>query len=124
MPPLREWTVADLDGQPDPQTCLQPDLLVLRQEDVGVKNITVPFRPAVEVISPAGRRKDLLLKRSKYQDEGVASYWVVDPDQPSLTAFDLVDGHYRRTAEVHGDQPADLRLPFPIRTTPSDLVLP
>ncbi len=177
MPPLREWTVADLDGlpddglqyelldgmllvspapiaahqrvsgnlffalrtarpagvevftapfewRPDAQTSLQPDLLVFRQEDVGLRNITVPFLLAVEILSPSTRRKDLLLKRSKYEDEGIAAYWVVDPDQPSLTAYDLVDGQFHQVAKAHGDEVADLVLPFPIRITPSALLVP
>jgi Uma2 family endonuclease len=118
-----EVFMAPVDWQPDRGTSFQPDLLVVRKEDRGVKNITAPLVLAVEVLSPSTRRKDLLLKRSKYEDAGVASYWVVDPDKPSFTAFDLVDGHYRVSVEVTGDEPAQLRLPFPLTLTPSALNL-
>ena len=71
---------APLDWQPDPLTSFQPDLLVVRDEDVDIKNITRPLVLAVEVLSLSTRRKDLLLKRSKYEDSGVANYWIVDPE--------------------------------------------
>jgi Uma2 family endonuclease len=35
---------------------------------------------AVEVVSPSSARADRLTKRMLYQRQGVATYWVVDPD--------------------------------------------
>jgi Uma2 family endonuclease len=122
-PPSMEVFFAPLDWQPDRRTSLEPDLLVVRNEDVGPKNITEPLVLAVEVLSPTTRRKDLLLKRSRYEDGEVSSYWIVDPDGPSLTAFDLVDGHYVASAEVDGDEQAELKLPFAVRVRPSELVV-
>ncbi len=72
----------------------------MRREDVGELNITAPLLLAVEVLSPSTRAKDLLLKRGLYEQAGVASYWVVDPDEPSLRAWDLVDGAYLEMARV------------------------
>jgi len=97
-PPSMEIFFAPLDWQPDPRTSLQPDLLVVRNEDAGTgaKNVTAPLVLAVEVLSPSTKRKDLLLKRSKYQDGGVGSFWVVDPEKPSFTAFELLRGSTRR----------------------------
>ena len=34
----------------------------------------------VEVISPSSARADRLVKRRAYQEAGVETYWVVDPD--------------------------------------------
>ena len=59
---------------------------------------------AVEVLSPSTRRKDLFLKRSKYEDAGVESYWIVDPEGPSILALELVDGHYVTVGEGTGDE--------------------
>jgi len=36
-----------------------------------------PLTLAVEVLSPSTRRQDLLLKRSKYEEAGVARCWIV-----------------------------------------------
>jgi len=113
---------APVDWQPDLNTSLQPDLLVVRKTDRGIKNITAPLVLAVEVLSPSTRRKDLLLKRSKYQDCGVPSYWVIDPDAPSFTAYDLIDGHYRTTAEATGNQTIEVKTPFTAQISPAALV--
>src|SRR6476659_10887137 len=85
-PPGMEIFFAPLDFRPDRQTSLQPDLLIVRDEDVEIKNITRPLILAVEILSPSTRRKDLFLKRSKYQDAGVQSYWTIDPEAPSILA--------------------------------------
>ena len=75
---------------------------------------------AVEILSPSTRRKDLFLKRSKYQDAGVQSYWIVDPAAPSITALELVDGQYVTVAEATGDQAVTLEKPFPVTIVPAD----
>ena len=56
---------------------------------------------AVEVLSPSTRRKDQVLKRAKYEESGVQSYWIVDPEEPSLLALDLVEGRYTTATGLH-----------------------
>lgn len=121
-PPGMEVFMAPVDWRPDLRTSLQPDLLVVRQEDVGVANVTAPLVLAVEVLSPSTRRKDQVLKRSKYEDAGVLSYWIVDPKEPSLLALDLVEGRYVTGASAAGEAVAHCRLPFPVDGVPSDIV--
>jgi len=115
---------APVDWQPDGRTSLQPDVLVIRKENLGARNVTGPLTLAVEVLSPSTRRKDLVLKRSKYEDAGVSSYWVVDPDEPSVQALDLVDGRFQVVGEAKGDDRLDLLRPFPVSLVPSALVNP
>lgn len=67
--------------QPDRTTSLQPDLLVVRDEDVGIGAVTAPLVLAVEVLSPSTRHRDQVLKRSTCEDAGIGSYWLVDPLQ-------------------------------------------
>jgi Uma2 family endonuclease len=117
-----EVFIAPLDWQPDQRTSIQPDVLVVRNEDIGAKNVTAPLVLAVEILSPSTKRKDLTLKRSKYQDVAVASFWVVDPEKPSFTAFDLVRGEYQKVAEVVGAESVDVVEPFPLQVTPATLV--
>ena len=121
-PPGFEVFLAPLDWRPDLRTSLQPDLLVVRNEDVGVKNITAPLVLAVEVLSPATRRKDQILKRSKYEEAGVASYWIVDPTEPSILALDLIAGGYIESDRATGTEPAMLSQPFDVEIVPADLV--
>ena len=113
---------APLDWQPDPLTSFQPDLLVVRDEDVEIKNITRPLVLAVEILSPSTRRKDLFLKRSKYEDAGVASYWIVDTEAPSITVLELVNGHYVTVGEATGDEVLALEKPFRVSIVPSKLI--
>jgi Uma2 family endonuclease len=112
---------APVDWQPDRRTSLQPDLLVVSDEDTGVNNVTLPLVLAVEILSPSTRRKDLVLKRSKYEDVGVASYWVVDPEQPSVTALKLQDGRYAEVGRAVGEQELRLERPFGVTIVPAAL---
>jgi len=120
-PPQSEVYVAPLDWRPDHLTSLQPDVLVLGTRDVAVA-VSESLILAVEVLSPSTRRKDLFLKRSKYQDAGVTSYWIIDPAVPSITALDLVDGRYVTVGEGSGDEAVALEKPFPVTILPSSLV--
>lgn len=40
-----------------------------------------------EVLSPSTRREDLLRKTDEYRRAGIDQYWIVDPDEPSLTVL-------------------------------------
>ena len=120
-PPGLEALVAPLDWRPDQLTSLQPDVLVLNTTDLHVP-VSESMILAVEVLSPSTRRKDLFLKRSKYQDAGVASYWIVDPEAPSITALDLVDGRYVPVGEVTGEEVLTVEKPFPVTIIPSKLI--
>ncbi len=113
---------APLDWQPDHFTSLQPDLLVVARDDIDEKNITQPLPLAVEVLSPSTRRKDRVLKFSKYADAGVRAYWVVDPAEPSLITYELIDGAYVMAGRADGNEPITLESPYPVTVVPSELV--
>lgn len=121
-PPGHEVFLAPLDWRPDLRTSLQPDLLVVRNEDVGPANVTAPLVLAVETLSPSTRRKDLVLKRSKYEECGVSHYWIVDPVEPSLLALDLENGEYVTGSDTRGTNEADLDLPFALTVVPGELI--
>jgi Uma2 family endonuclease len=120
-PPGLEVFFAPLDWRPDLRTSLQPDLLVVRKEDLEYANIRKPLALAVEVLSPSTRRKDLVYKRSKYEDCAVASYWVIDPEEPSVLALELHEGGYTEVGRASGSTELRLELPFPVSVTPSAL---
>ena len=50
------------------------------------------------------------------------SYWLVDPDAPSLTVLELVEGAYVERARVERDQPWTATRPFPATAVPADLL--
>jgi Uma2 family endonuclease len=121
-PPGLEVFVAPLDFQPTPRRSLQPDLLVVRKEDVGQLVIERPLQLAVEILSPSTRAKDLLVKRALYEDSGVASMWVVDLDVPSITGWVLRDGRWSGERCARGEKVFHADLPFPVAVRPAGLL--
>ncbi len=113
---------APLDFRPTPHRSLQPDVIVASRKDIGPKALEQPLLLAVEVLSPATRSKDLILKRKLYEEAGVQSYWIFDPEPEQLTVLELVDGHYIEWAVVKGTDAFDAELPFPVRIVPAELV--
>ena len=77
---------------------------------------------AVEVPSPSTRLIDLNLKRAAFERARVAAYWVVDPERPSVTAWQLDGEHYAEAVVVSGDRPLRTDVPFSVEVTPSRLV--
>ena len=123
-PPELSVFLAPLDWRPDPRTSLQPDVLVVHNKNLSVKPLAEPLILAVEVLSPSTRRLDLVEKRAKYEAAGVASYWVLDPDVPSVLALDLVGGRYQVAGAAEGEESVELARPFPVTVRPSALLEP
>ena len=115
------WSGSAPDSATGHPNVTSADVLVL-----GNRNLESPAEDsmflAVEVLSPSSRRKDAVYKRSKYEDSGVTSYWIVDPAAPSITALELVDGQYVTVGEATGDETVALEKPFPVTIVPSKLI--
>jgi Uma2 family endonuclease len=121
-PEDHEVLMAPLDVALAEDSVLQPDLLVARRSDFTEKDLPVAPLLAVEILSPSTRRLDLTLKRSRYESAGCPSYWVLDPDTPSLTAWALRDEVYVESANVAGDQEFTTEAPFAVSFSPSQLL--
>ena len=76
----------------------------------------------IEVLSPTTARIDKGSKRLAFEGAGVPSYWLVDPDAPSLTVLELVGGAYAEVAFVPGEERFTAARPFPVTVVPADLV--
>lgn len=76
--------------------------------------------------SPSTALIDLSLKKARYEHAGVASYWVFDPDELLLRAWDLTgDGAYvdvADVADVSGAETWTSVLPYAVTVVPSRLV--
>src|SRR6266498_1255191 len=115
--------VAPFGVRPSLITELQPDVLVGRDEDFTEKILPAAPLLAVEVFSPSSRLNDLNTKKAAYQRFGVQSYWVIDPEEPKLIAWELDDmGVYCKVAEVEGNDAFEVTLPFPVRIVPAELL--
>jgi Uma2 family endonuclease len=118
-----EVLTAPLAVQLNFETEVQPDVLVAPFEAFTEKDLPGPPLLAVEVLSPSSAVTDLNRKKRLYQRYGVPSYWVIDPLEPSLIAFELDEtGRYQIVAEVAGDKPFEATQPFPVRVVLTELL--
>jgi Uma2 family endonuclease len=109
--------VGPYDVRVGPVTIFQPDVLVLTREHVQSAALVV------EVLSTYGRRYDREVKLAGYQEAGIPSCWIVDPDAPSVTVFELAgDGSYHKVAFVVDDDTCAVSQPFPVSFRPADLM--
>jgi len=102
-------------------TELDPDIVVVHFDEVGVAKFTEPPLLVVEVRWPSTALIDLNRKKAAYERFGVRSYWIVNPDpaQPEVTVFELRDGRYM-TVAVTAD-PLSVDHPFQVTIDPSHL---
>lgn len=99
----------------DPRPDLRPDILVAPAFDPAEQNPGPPLL-AIEVLSWRNNLMGLSTRMQTYERLGVRSFWMVDPVEPLLIAYELDDqGHYRRTAKISGDEPFEATVPFPVR---------
>ena len=105
-----------------PQTEFDPDLVVVRMDQIGGAKFTEPPLLVVEIRSPSTALVDLNRKKAAYERFGVPSYWIVNPDppQPELTVFELRDGRYALAAKTSG--PFVAERPFIVSIAPARLI--
>ncbi len=77
---------------------------------------------AVEVASPSTRLVDRNIKLPRFERAGCPSFWILDPLEPSLTAWELQSGSYVEVAHVVADESWTATAPFPVTLTPSTLL--
>jgi len=100
---------------------VQPDLLVIRHEDMGIiRDRRVEGVPAllVEILSPRNSATDTEVKRKAYARAGVPEYWIVRPASRDMLVYTEPDaplGDFAHSQRVAPD--GDLVSPtLPIRT--------
>ena len=101
-------------------TEVQPDLLVARYDDLRHGRLTGVPLLVVEVLSASTSLVDRTAKRAAYERAGVASYWLVDPDEPSLTVLRLrPEGRYDEVDGGMGSAAVTVEDPFPLTIVPA-----
>ncbi|QYO62480.1 Uma2 family endonuclease [Leptolyngbya sp. 7M] len=80
-----------------------PDLTIIREEHIQqlarrntIRLSMAPPLLVVEVVSPGELQyeRDYIAKRAQYQDRGIPEYWLVDPQQHTVTVLELQNSTY------------------------------
>lgn len=91
--------LAEIDWIVDDDTVIRPDLsIVCGPPPEG--HIQSPPAGVVEVLSESTRQRDLHHKRALYQENQVAWYLIVDPNDSSITVLRLGDKGEYETVEA------------------------
>ncbi|HEV3449437.1 MAG TPA: Uma2 family endonuclease [Gemmataceae bacterium] len=76
----------------------EPDILYVRPERIGnLRGQPYGADLAMEVVSDSeeDRKRDLIIKREEYARAGIREYWIIDPQQQSITVL-VLDGEIYR----------------------------
>ena len=95
--PKGEIFDAPLDVTLGDRNVVQPDILFVsskRREIMRKESIDGPCDLVVEILSPSSHRKDRLKKMEIYRKAGIPHYWIVDPDEKILEAYQLEGENY------------------------------
>lgn len=106
---------APFDVALEERSVVVPDLVVFDPDVAEERGLEGAPLLAVEILSSSARGRDPVRKKWIYERAGVASYWIVDPDdEVSLTAWELRDGRYHAVASIAGDEEWTASAPFPV----------
>lgn len=82
----------DVQLDNDEKTMIQPDVVIICNRDQIIRsNIVGAPDFVLEVVSPGTRRRDHIIKLSKYAAAEVKEYWIVDPYQERILVY-VFDG--------------------------------
>lgn len=92
------WILLEVDIRLSPHDIVRPDLSGWRRERLPEPwdERPIDVRPdwVCEILSPSNVATDRVTKRKLYAASGVPHYWIVDPTERTLEAFELVDGRW------------------------------
>jgi Uma2 family endonuclease len=107
---------AGIPVRTEPEKMRQPDIAYLTREKAGARKgrFWDGADLVVEVVSPSpdDRKRDLKDKREEYAQGSIPEYWIVDPQDGSITVLALEGAAYREHGTFRaGSEAASLRLP-------------
>ena len=94
----------------------EPDIVFLRDRNTSLRheNYWDGADLAIEIVSASleDRERDLLTKRIEYAQAGIQEYWIVDPEQETVTVLNLTGDVYTESGVfVRGEVVTSLQLP-------------
>lgn len=101
------WIFTEVDIELAPHDIVRPDLAGWRRERVPERPTGRPVRVRpdwiCEVLSASNANTDLVEKLALYSRSGVPHYWIVDPQNETLTVHRLVPDGYLIAMRVGKD---------------------
>ena len=94
---------------------LQPDVLFITKEHADLaqrRGVAGAPDLVIEVLSDSTRKTDEIIKRKRYEQFGVAEYWVVDPVLESVKIYRRTATAFERIAEITTEQGGTLTSPL------------
>ncbi|MCD7751237.1 MAG: Uma2 family endonuclease [Lachnospiraceae bacterium] len=74
----------------DQYTYVEPDISVICDPDkLSDRGCEGAPDWIIEIVSPASRRMDYMIKLFKYKSAGVREYWIADPSKNRVTVYDF-----------------------------------
>jgi Uma2 family endonuclease len=104
---LGEIFAAPTDVILAPTTVVQPDLIFIgsdRRHLATERAIEGPPTLVIEILSPTTHRTDRVIKAQLYAKYEVPHYWLIDPDQQALEAYELAGDHYNLVLSAQGSE--------------------
>ena len=93
-----------IDWKISEDTIVQPDNLVVCNEDLQKAYITKAPVMIFEVLSKSTAKKDEGLKFELYEQEGVLYYIIVNPDDEVAKVYELKEGRYTKLKDTTNDK--------------------
>lgn len=79
----------------DDQTMVQPDIVITcKKEQRTEKGIYGAPDMCIEIVSDSSRKRDFVLKVTKYMEAGVREYWIVDSKRESIICYNFESEDY------------------------------
>ncbi len=102
---LGEVVGAPIDVILEPNTIVQPDLLFIRQDNLGIIGNVISGAPdlCIEVLSASTGLHDRYTKKAVYARCGVPKYWIIDHARGIVSVFEIDGDTYRLRTEATGD---------------------
>jgi len=97
--------IAPMDVYLDDENCYQPDIVFVSNENSVIlqgKNIRGVPDMLIEILSESSEHTDRKIKFHNYEKFGVKEYFIVDPEDKEVIAYDLVDGFYKERYRKFG----------------------
>ena len=95
-----------IDWKIDEHTIVQPDNLVICHEPTNEAYISRAPELIFEILSKSSALKDINLKYTLYEKEGVKYYVIIDPNDEISKVYYLKDGRYIKYCDAHSEEVA------------------